>query len=90
MWSNKEEAIRAFVGDVDTDGVYRKYKYELSLKDDGDEWWELLLPVWAQNNKVNKYIFNKVVLALEMKDSSVSVEDGKIKLCLYTSVCEPT
>lgn len=89
MWSNKEEAIRDFVGDVDTGGAYRKYEYDLSLKEDGDEWWELILPVWASNHKVDKYILSKALLALEMGNSHVHLEEGQIRLCLYISVCDP-
>jgi len=89
MWSDKKEDIEAMFSDCDTGGAIRKYQWHLSLKDDGDVWWEVILPVWSSNDYVAKWVIAKAQLVLAMGNSHIHVEDGQIRLCLFISVCDP-
>jgi len=89
MWTKNREGIEAFIGVCDTGGAIRKYEYYLELRDDGDEWWSVGLPVWRQNTNVQKYVVEVLTKCLTIGDCDFYASDNKIILNLHIHHCDP-
>lgn len=85
LWSN--EGINEFikkVGSVNTGGAVSKYEAKFTWKDDGDEWLEVTLPVWTNNDCVIFEVFNLTIESLKNKNTGISLIQNAIVLRLYT------
>lgn len=77
---------------ITTDGAITKYEHSVpTLKDDGDEWYEVVFPFWSHNDKVVEGVL--ALLTAINKDKRLSRiylhEPGEVRVDFFTHVCDP-
>jgi len=99
MWTR--DAIHDFIKShpINTNGALNQYKITQIEKDDGDEWVEICLPFWSNNNHVVKGILKFALDALEQDSNthiyldpslaSNSLLWRQIKVLCYLHTCDP-
>ena len=90
FWTENEVHSFAISHPISTGGAATPYQIGISeVKDDGDQWIELILPLWSNNSNVQRGVITFAQAALDRGEVTLLAVVNAIHIHCHLHWCDP-